>query len=148
MCQDYEGRVTDLEYKTLRYPGHGEVFAAMRELGMFDTDERLIDEVRVTPRSVLLDLLATHLPQGEPDVVLVRVSVTAGEWNATTEMVDVHDGRFSALARTTAFPATALCDLVTRGDVEFRGAAAMHRAVGSDQLLPELEPAGLEAVET
>ena len=33
MCQDYEGRVGELEYKTLRYPGHGAVFAALRELG-------------------------------------------------------------------------------------------------------------------
>ena len=30
---------------------------------------------------------------------------------------DVHDGRFSSLARTTGFPTTALCDLVARGEV-------------------------------
>ena len=115
----------------------------MRELGLFDTEVRQIGEVHVAPRALLLDLLAAQLPHGEPDVVLVRVSATAGDWTAIAEMVDVHDGRFSALARTTAFPATALCDLVTRDKVEFRGAAAMHRAVAADLLLPELEATGV-----
>jgi len=148
MCRDYEGVVSDLEYKTLRYPGHGHSFAAMRELGLFDTEVRQIGDGHVAPRALLLDLLATNLPQGEPDVVLVRVTVAAGDWTATAEMVDVHDGRFSALARTTAFPATALCDLLTRDEVEFRGAAAMHRAVAAGALLPELAATGLTVTTT
>ena len=58
-------------------------------------------------------------------------------------MVDLHDGRFSALARTTAFPATALVDLLVRGELAVRGALAMPQAIAGAQLLPELGDVGI-----
>lgn len=146
MCQEYEGAVADLEYKTLRYPGHGRIFGSMRELGLFDTDTRRVNDVQIAPRAVLLDLLTERLPSGCPDVVLVRVAVTAGGVATTLQMEDYHDGTFSALARTTAFPATALCDLVVRGDIEFRGAAAMHSVADPQLLMAQLEQVGIAAI--
>jgi saccharopine dehydrogenase-like NADP-dependent oxidoreductase len=144
MCQDYEGRVGELEYKTLRYPGHGAVFAALRELGFFDTEPRT--DSGTSPRGMLLDLLYENLPSGEPDVVLVRVEVTAGSQTLTMEVEDVDDGRHSALARTTAFPATALCDLVVRGKMPLRGAAAMSTAAPAGPLMQEIAQVGITAV--
>ncbi len=143
MCQDYAGRVQQLEYKTLRYPGHGVIFHAMRELGLFDEEPRRVDNATVAPRSVLLDLLAANLPGGGPDVVLVRVEMRLGTAVTTLEIEDVHDGTHSALARTTAFPATALCDLILRGEVSFRGAAAMTAVAPADPLLDELAATGI-----
>lgn len=144
MCQDFEGSVAELEYKTLRYPGHGAIFAAMRELGLFETEPRPVSGI--SPRSMLLDLLYEKLPSGGPDVVLVRVELSAGEETLTVEIEDVDDGSFSALARTTAFPATALCDLIVRDRVPFRGCAAMSSAAPAGPLLDELRRAGIAAV--
>lgn len=138
MCQDFTGRVAELEYKTLRYPGHGMIFAALRDLGMFDEKSRHIGDVDVAPRAVLLDALASHLPSGAPDVVLVRVEAVRGDTRLTAEIEDGPDGRFSALARTTAFPATALVDLLVTDRARFRGVAAMHSAVDPAVLLAEL----------
>jgi saccharopine dehydrogenase-like NADP-dependent oxidoreductase len=59
------------------------------------------------------------------------------------EIEDVHDGRFSALARTTAFPATALIDLVMRGDVAKRGVRTMQHAIDGDALIKALQPVGI-----
>ena len=144
MCQDYEGRVGELEYKTLRYPGHGAIFAAMRELGLFETEPRPVSGI--SPRTMLLDLLYENLPSGGPDVVLVRVEVATEAETLTMEIEDVDDGSFSALARTTAFPATALCDLIARGTVPFRGAAAMSAAAPPGPLMEELAQTGITAV--
>ena len=143
MCQDYAGRVGALEYKTLRYPGHGIIFRAMRELGLFEEEVRRVGDVTVAPRALLLDLLTDNLPAGGPDVVLVRVEMTAGNEVTKLEIEDVHDGTFSALARTTAFPATALCELILRGEVGFRGAAAMSAVAPVDPLLNELAETGI-----
>jgi lysine 6-dehydrogenase len=145
MCHDYAGRVNHLEYKTLRFPGHGRIFAAMRELGLFDTTERAFGDATVAPRTVLLDLLTERLPSGTPDVTLVGVSVSAAGYQAEVGIEDVDDGRFSSLARTTAFPTTALCDLITRGEVGFRGAAAMHSVAPADLLVTELSQVGIQA---
>lgn len=148
MCQEYEGRVTELEYKTLRYPGHGQVFASMRELGLFETGKVRVGEVEIAPRTLLLDLLAANLPGGGPDVVLVRVTVVTKDTVRRLQMEDVHDGTFSALARTTAFPATALCDLIAHGSVRFRGAAAMQSVAPPQLLMDELQQVGVTAVAT
>jgi lysine 6-dehydrogenase len=143
MCQEYEGRVDNLEYKTIRFPGHGRVFAAMREIGLFATDTQSFGDVAIAPRTVLLDLLTRRLPQGGPDRTLVQVRVNRDGRSVEQRIEDVPDERFSSLARTTAFPTTALCDLVARGGVDFRGAAAMHSVAPADQLLAELEQVGM-----
>ena len=143
MCDEYAGRVDRLEYKTIRYPGHGRIFAAMRELGFFATEEQVFGDVSIAPRRVLLDLLTEHLPQTGPDRSLVSVVVAAGGKVIEQRIDDVADERFSSLSRTTAFPATSLCDLIGRGEVGFRGAAAMHTVAPVDKLLPDLEPVGI-----
>lgn len=143
MCQRHVGRVGHLEYKALRYPGHGRAFRALFELGLFDERPHQIEASTIAPREVLIDALARHLPQGGPDVALVRVWVeNAGQTNAI-ELEDRDDGSFSALARTTAFPATALGDLVARGSISAPGVHTMSEAVSLDVLAPELESVGI-----
>jgi lysine 6-dehydrogenase len=143
----WEGEVADLDYKTLRFPGHGAVFAAMRELGLFERAPQSLGGETVSPRAVLLDTLLRNLPSGADDLVLVRVWATGGDPARTVgwQIEDVPDGRFSALARTTAFPATALADLIVRGVVGTTGAVTMDGAVTADELMPELAPVGIIA---
>jgi lysine 6-dehydrogenase len=145
MCHRHVGAVENLEYKTLRYPGHGLVFRALLEMGLFGDEPLGRDST--PPREVLEGALARSLPSGEPDVVLVRVSREAGGGRRVVEIEDVHDGRFSALARTTAFPATALMDLIVRGDLDLAGVHAMCEAVSGPQLMSELDPVGIVATE-
>ena len=143
LCRRHEGRVADLEYKTLRYPGHAAVMRSLAELGLFDETLRTVGEVRLAPRDLLLDVLATEMPRGAPDVVLVRVTIAGRRGQRIVEIEDVNDDRFSALARTTAFPATALADLVARGRVHGPGVHTQNEVVSGADLLPELESVGI-----
>ena len=144
----FEGRVRHLDYKTLRYPGHGRIFRAMRELGLFSEEPIEAGGATVAPRAVLLDRLMSALPSGAPDVVLLRAWATAerggGRAAAGYQVVDRHDGTFSAMARTTAFPATALAHLLATGTIGTIGAATMDASVTAADLLPELEGTGIE----
>jgi lysine 6-dehydrogenase len=140
------GRVGHLDYKTLRFPGHCTSFRAMLEVGLFDESPQ--PGSGIAPRTVLLEALADHLPSGAPDLVLVRVWATA-ERDGRRETVgyqveDVHDGRFSALARTTAFPATALADLLVTGAVTTRGACTMDGALDAADMIAALAGTGIE----
>jgi lysine 6-dehydrogenase len=141
MCLQRKGTVDSLEYKTLRFPGHGRIFAAIREMGLFD------ETGDPSPRSVLLAALERTLPRGEPDLVLLRVWVETDAETRLLEIEDVHDGRFSALARTTAFPATALIDQVLRGAVTERGVRSMQRVADGASLIDELAPVGITIAE-
>ena len=145
MTREHEERVLELEYKTWRYPGHGVIFRAMLEMGLFDETPHRIGGQDVSPRSVLIDGLARTLPRDGADVVLVRVWRDQGGVRTTYEIEDTAHGAFSALARTTAFPATALADLITRGAVMRPGVLSMSKAVTADELLPELHQIGIAA---
>jgi lysine 6-dehydrogenase len=146
MCDRNAGRVTNLEYKTLRFPGHGAPFRAILEMGMFDETPRGINGHAVSPRSVLINALNASLPSGQPDLVLIRVWRADGEVNVGYQIEDTATDSFSALARTTAFPATALAHMISRGDVLRQGVLSMADAVRADELMPELASVGIEAV--
>ena len=147
MCARNLGRVTNLEYKTLRFPGHVSAFRALLEMGMFDESARDVDGQTVSPRSVLIEALNTSLPSGEPDLVLVRVWRTHGDTTIGYQIEDTATDGISALARTTAFPATALAHLISQGDVLRPGVLSMSDAVLASELMPELAAVGIEAID-
>ena len=144
----WEGRVRHLDYKTLRYPGHCTSFRAMLEMGLFEESHQ--PGTGVAPRAMLLDSLLRHLPTGAPDLVLVRVWAEADRDGVRRrvgyQVEDVHDGRFSALARTTAFPATALAHLVVTGAVATRGACTMDGAIEAPAMIAALADTGITFV--
>ncbi len=143
MASRHVDAVQSLEYKTLRFPGHCIVFRSMLEIGLFDEAEHAIGRTSVARRTVLLDALERSLPRGEPDVVLIRVWRDQGGSRTILQITDIETDGFSALARTTAFPATALADLMQRGEVLEPGVFTMNEAVKGSELLPELEPVGI-----
>jgi len=137
----FAGKVAELDYKTLRFPGHAAPFRAMLEVGLFD--EATQTETGVAPRDVLLEALSDHLPAGGDDLVLVRVWARRGDQTIGYEIVDRNDDKFSALARTTAFPATALAHLILEERAE-PGARSMDGAMTAQDLIAELEPVGVK----
>ncbi len=144
MCRNHAGRVTSLEYKTLRFPGHGMTFRSLFEIGLFSEEPTDSGE---SPRDVLLRALDASLPRGAPDLVLVRTWIDQGGSRRTLQIEDVERDGFSALARTTAFPATALTHLITTGAVMRPGVLSMNEAVLGAELLPELEAVNITIVE-
>ncbi|WKZ82516.1 MAG: FAD-dependent oxidoreductase [Acidimicrobiia bacterium] len=143
----WEGRVASLDYKTLRFPGHAAIMRAMLEVGLFDEDPQ--PGTGVAPRSVLLEALAQHLPRGAEDVVLVRVWAVADRGGRRRvvghQVEDRHDGTFSALARTTAFPTTALAHLLATGSVSVRGVATMEESFQAEEMMGALAEVGVRA---
>ena len=61
------GRITDLDYKTIRYAGHCDKFKTMIDLGLCSSEPFEVDGVSVKPRRVLGELLQQHLPADGPD---------------------------------------------------------------------------------
>jgi saccharopine dehydrogenase-like NADP-dependent oxidoreductase len=116
----------------------------MLEIGLFDEDPQR--GTGIAPRSVLLEALDEHLPTGGDDLVLVRVWGRAGDDVVGYEIVDRNDDRFSALARTTAFPTTALAHLILEGRCE-PGARTMDEAMDASDLVEELGPIGIDVTD-
>lgn len=123
MAQRYEGRIATMEYKTLRYPGHAALMAAIRDLGFLGTEPVRVGEQQVVPRALAISLLEPRLRKpGAPDLVALRVEV---EGRAA-------DGK----------PQHLVWELVDRGDPA-QGMTAMMRTTGySLAIVGRLQAAG------
>lgn len=145
----YEGKVDFLDYKTIRYPGHCQIFKAMLEIGLGSRQPVKIDNQAVEPRAVLKAVLDKNLSFGQPDLVLVRVEVE-GEKDSQLktiiyEIVDRQDSRtgLTAMMRTTSFPAAIIAWMAAAGQITVRGVKPQEKAVNPSVFLPQLKKRGI-----
>lgn len=118
MCETFAGRVANLDYKTIRYPGH---VALMN----FFFHELLLRE----RRELAGEILAYAKPPVDADVVYIHAAAegTAEGRLQRREFVrgyrpkDIAGARRTAIAWTTAGSVAAVIDLVRRGTLRDRG---------------------------
>lgn len=125
------GRVENLNYKTVRYPGHRDII------------KMLVRDLRLDRRRDLLkDVLETAIPMTRQDVVLVFVTVTGereGRLQQDTYAKKIYareiDGRlFSAIQVTTAAGICAMVDLLVQGKLPQAGFVRQEQATLADFL--------------
>ena len=140
LVETFLGKVRDLDYKTIRYPGHCAKFRTMIDLGLCSSDPIEVDGVTVKPRRVLGDLLVAKLPHDEPDVVLVRVEFSGGGKRLRYDIIDRADPEsgLSAMMRTTAFPASIVALMMARNQTSSKGALPQERCIPPQLFMDEL----------
>jgi lysine 6-dehydrogenase len=155
--ETFLGRVAELDYKTIRYPGHCERFRLLIDLGLCGGDAVEVEGASVPPRRLLGELLYRHLPADEPDVVLVRLEfvgrLKVDEGGAVEgsdgpgvptrlryDIIDRFDARagLSAMQRTTAFPASVVAQMMARGLTTRKGAVPQERCIPPARFVEEL----------
>ena len=152
--ETFFGRVRELDYKTIRFPGHAAKFKTMIDLGLCSSEPVEVDGQRVVPRRAFGELLMKHLPADGPDVVLVRVEVkgrTRGVVRTLRQdIIDRFDSEtgLSAMMRTTAFPASIVALMMARGQVRTNGALPQERCIPPEDFMEELAARKIVVEET
>jgi saccharopine dehydrogenase-like NADP-dependent oxidoreductase len=121
-----------LKEKTLRYPGHIEKMAMLRETGFFSREEIQVNGARVRPLDFTARLLFPKwkLQEGDRDITVMRViveGVKAGvECRYTYDLLDRYDSvtQTHSMARTTGYTATVVMRMMARGLLTGRGLMA------------------------
>lgn len=118
LAETLAGRVRNLDYKTLRYPGHR------------DAMDFLLHDLRLVERRELLRQVLEHaVPHSREDVVLVFACATGerdGRFEQLTRMARIHGGRLRGVDRTAIELATAagvvgVFELLRTGRLPARG---------------------------
>ncbi|MCB9462899.1 MAG: saccharopine dehydrogenase NADP-binding domain-containing protein [Candidatus Eisenbacteria bacterium] len=150
----FQGKVRQLDYKTVRYPGHWNRFQFLNEMGLLSSDPVDVDGHAVAPRNVLATLLEPrlHVP-GVRDLVVLRVTVR-GEKDRQGlvrryDLLDFFDEKtgLTAMMRTTAYPAAESALLLARGTIEQRGVLLAEEVVPGEPYLRALRARGLRIQE-
>jgi len=118
LCKTLEGKVRNLNYRTIRYPGHAAIMKALlNDLGLRDR------------RPLLKDILENAVPATLQDVVIVFVTVSGlknGRLMQETYVNKIYAqpvaGEMkSAIQITTASAACAVLDLLAHGQLPQKG---------------------------
>jgi lysine 6-dehydrogenase len=142
-------KVKNLDYKTIRYPGHCAAFAGMAAIGLLD--EKSVDGV--VPREFTEKLLERSLRDDDTDVALVRISIEGShegkQKRLVIEVVDRHDPKtgHSAMARTTSYPAAAVAYMLGAGAIQKRGVLPGEQAVPLEAFVGAVRARGISVEE-
>lgn len=118
LCDTLKGKVKNLTYKSIRYPGHHDVMTF------------LINDLKMKDKQAdLVKILDDAIPATKQDVVLIYVNVSGqkkGQYLQETHAVKVYAGEFSgmscsAIQITTAGAACAVIDMVNNGILPQKG---------------------------
>ncbi|MFW9888828.1 MAG: saccharopine dehydrogenase family protein [Candidatus Thorarchaeota archaeon] len=149
----YEGKIDNLDYKTIRYPGHGHKMWCIYKLGLMDNNEMEFDGTRIAPRRVLERLLEENLPPTGKDVTLVRCTIEG--WKGTEsrtiqyQLIDYFDDetKLTSMMRTTSFPAAAVAVMCADGTITERGVLAPEVAIPPQVFIEEMRNRGIDIEE-
>jgi saccharopine dehydrogenase-like NADP-dependent oxidoreductase len=133
LCESLAGRVQNLNYKTVRYPGHRDIVKMLiRDLQLGQADRR----------HILKEVLEASIPITHQDVVLVFVSVCGmrgGRLEQETYAKKIYsqtvNGRLmSAIQLTTAAGICTMMDMVLEGKLPANGLVRQEQAKLADFL--------------
>jgi len=140
----WKGRLESFDYKTIRYPGHWARIRTLFELGFMDEQLVARDGRILEPLRLAQELFEQRLAfPAVRDVVLLRVLVLgthAGRpMRLQYDLFDRHDEAtgFTAMERTTAFPAALVAHMQARGLVE-PGARPLEKSIPALRYFDEL----------
>jgi len=150
MAWRYEGKIPLMEYKTLRYPGHAQLMAAMRELGLFDATPIDVKGVPVVPRDVFIAQVGPKLRRpGSRDLVALRVVVTGTKDGApctrSYDLLDHYDAEhdITAMMRVTGYTLSITGQLMASGALP-SGVYTPDEVFPGDRYIAELAKRGID----
>jgi len=141
----YKNKVDNLDYKTIRYPGHCEKFKILLDLGLGGEKTIKIGENEIIPRKILIYFLNKNLPKNGLDVVLLKV-FSKGLKNGKKvyldyTLIDYYDKKnnITAMMRTTGYPISIISQMIEQGIIKKRGVFCQEEIVPPDPFFKELE---------
>jgi lysine 6-dehydrogenase len=154
MAFRYEGKIPEMEYKTLRYPGHAEIMEAIRELGLLDLEQVDVKGIKVVPRDLFVAAVGPKLTKNGKDLLALRVTVRGTKGGKPAErrfdLVDRYDEAHgvSAMMRTTGYSLSITGQMQVRGEVGPPGVWTPDECMPAEAYIRELRARGIDLRET
>jgi len=150
----FQGKVKEMDYKTIRYKGHCEKFKTLLDLGFASSEPIMVGNSVKTAREFFEELLRRKLPSNEPDVVLMRITlhgtIHGSKRSLMYEMIDFYDTttNHTSMMRTTAYPTSIIAQMAANGTIQQRGVFPPEQCVPLELFLAELKKRNIIIKET
>ncbi|GAB4326583.1 MAG: saccharopine dehydrogenase C-terminal domain-containing protein [Candidatus Zixiibacteriota bacterium] len=137
-------RLRNLDYKTLRYPGHAHAMQWLYHLGLFSSEPIAVGNVTVVPRQLTARAILDKVPEGKRDMTVVRIEFAGAEDGQERlhrlDIIDTYNDeqQLTSMMRMTAFPAAIVSQMQCDGRITARGVVPQERCVDADAFVREL----------
>jgi lysine 6-dehydrogenase len=155
MAFRYEGRIPQMEYKTLRYPGHAAIMKTIRELGLLDLEPVDVKGAKVVPRDVFVSIVGPKLTMPDSHDLLALRVIVAGTKDGKSarrrfDLVDLYDEAHgvSAMMRTTGYSLSITGQMQARGQVTPPGVWTPDECMPAQAYIAELRARGIDIKES
>ncbi len=150
MPQTFVKDVINLDYKTIRYPGHASLMKAMIDLGLTDKKAQFDYQGKAMNTRATFEAMLNSLLQYESDdVILIRIEASGQKEGReksfvyqAIEYADKKNG-LTAMMRTTAFPASIILQMLVEDKITDRGVLKQELSVPGFEFMCELEKRGI-----
>ena len=146
----FKGKIRDLDYKTIRYPGHCEQFLLLMNLGLTSLVPEKYETTSLVPRTILAHHLTKTLSGNDQDTILLRVTARGLKNKKPKtiiyELIDYGEikNKITAMMRMTAFPAAIIAQMMTEGEIRMKGAVPQELAVPPERFIREIRKRGID----
>ena len=147
----YQGQLTTMEYKTLRYPGHAGIMKAIRDLELLSDIPVQVGDSEITPRQFFIDRVTPQLKKpGGRDLVALRVAIS-GTLNGKPhtiqyDLLDTFDEKtgITAMMRTTGYSLALTGVMQGRGQIRELGVRTPDETVDPEAYVEGLRKRGIQ----
>jgi lysine 6-dehydrogenase len=138
--QTFARRVRNLNYKTLRYPGHAKAMQWLLHLDMFSSEPVNVDGQNIIPRRFTANRIAARVPLGTLDRTVVRVQFEGSENGLNrVHQIDIIDEFDKANNLTSMMRTAIILQMACDGRIRQRGVLPQEIAVNADEFIDELK---------
>ena len=123
--------VENMEEKTLRYPGHAEIFKVLRDIGLFNKNESIYEPFK--------NWLYRKLMEGdEEDVAILRVEFYKGHIKKGFEIIHHYNRgkKRTAMSELTGIPPAIIAKMFLDKSIHLKGVLPLER-LGMDEKIAE-----------
>ncbi len=145
-----QNKVTNYEYKTIRFPGHCAQMKIFKDFGLWREDEIDVKGTKIVPKDVFNAVFGPELAKFEDlDLCAVRgVGVGTRDGKPTRIQIDIFDRQdektgFTSMERLTGFSTSIIAQEVVQGNVP-KGAIRYENAMSGTNFLRELKKRGID----
>ncbi len=146
----HQGKVTNYEYKTIRFPGHCALMRIFKDFGFWSFDEIDLHGCKVKPREVFYKVFGDQLAQFEDRDMCVVRAVGIGKKDGETKKVqiDIFDRedevtKFTSMERLTGFSQAIYAHEIAQGNVP-PGCLRYETAMTGMKFVEEIQKRGVK----
>jgi lysine 6-dehydrogenase len=145
----FQGKVTNYEYKTFRFPGHCYAMKLYKDFGFWREDEVEVKGVKVRPKDVWCRVFGEELMKiKDLDQCIIRaVGVGTKGGSKKKLQIDIHDRQceitgFTSMERLTGFSLAIYAIDAANGKLE-KGALRYELALSGTRFVEEIQKRGI-----